>query len=177
MAEYFQKAGDRYAKLVTFSLEWFSQTSWADCQNILSQTRYTGSTTLIYKMDVRSKWILPWFLPALNSCMGSLSGARDYADTGSHCLSRFTSLPLATCLKPVICCRAACCQYAGESRFNICGLLTGMNAIKMFCGCKTSFCINHAIYQFNGPQLSRGTQFNLITTHFHPLFYVSHPDS
>lgn len=39
----------------------------------------------------------------------------------------FTSLPLSTRLKLVICCRAACCQFAWESRFNICGLFFHRN--------------------------------------------------
>ena len=89
----------------------------------------------------------------------------------------FTSLPLATRLKQVICCLAACCQYAWESRFNICGLLAGMNAIRLFCGCEVSLCIHHAIYHFNGPQLSQGTCFNLVTTLVYSLFYVSKSDS
>lgn len=89
----------------------------------------------------------------------------------------FTTLPLATRLKLVICCLAACCQYAWESRFNIYGLLTGMNAIRLFCGCKASLCIHHAIYHFNGPQLSQGTHFNLVTALVYSLFYVSNADS
>ncbi len=89
----------------------------------------------------------------------------------------FTSLPLATRLKLVICRLAACCQYAWESRFNICGLLTGMNAIRLFCGCKVSLCTQHAIYHFNGPQLSQETGFNLVTTLVYSLCYVSNSDS
>lgn len=89
----------------------------------------------------------------------------------------FTSLPLATRLKLVICCRAACCQRARESRFNICGLLTGMLAIRLFCGCKASLCIDRAIYHFNGPQLSQGVRFNLVTTLDFFLFNMSNTDS
>lgn len=145
--------------------------SWADCQNILSWTQYSETTTLIYMMDVRSKWIQPWsfffffFYQLWIHAWGSLSGARDDVDTGSHCLSRFNiPPPLATRLKLVICCLAACCQYARDSRFNICGLLTGLNAIRLFGGCKASLCTHHAIYHFNGPQLSQETRFNLVTT-------------
>lgn len=81
-------------------------------------------------------------LPALNSCMGKPVRGERWC---GHWLSLFVKIlhpsPLATRLKLVICCLAACCQYAWESRFNICGLLTGMNAIRLFCGCKASLCV------------------------------------
>lgn len=50
-----------------------------------------------------------------------------------------TPTPLASCLKLVICCLTSLCQRGWESRFNICGL-TGLNAIRLFCGCKESLC-------------------------------------
>lgn len=37
--------------------------------------------------------------------------------------------------------------------------------------------MHHAIYHFNGPQLSQETHFNLVKTLVYSLFYVSNPDS
>lgn len=86
----------------------------------------------------------------------------------------FTSLPLVSRLNQVICCGAACRQYASESRLNI---FTGMTAIRLFCGCKSSLCIQHAIYHFNGPQLSHWTCLNLVTALVYFIFYVYNSDS
>lgn len=89
----------------------------------------------------------------------------------------FTSLPLSARLKLVICYLAACHQYAWDSRFNICGLLTGMNAIRRFLGLRASFCTHLAIYHFNGSQLSQGTHLHLAKAVVGFFFHVSNSDS
>jgi len=161
---------DRKANLVPVSLHWLEQMSWANCQ-----TSYRGHSTV--KPQHWSTW---WMSDQNESSHGFTSFEFMH---GEACQGRemmwtlaltvcqdFTSLPLATRLKLVICCLAACCQYAWESRFNICGLLKRMNAIRLFCGCKASLCIHHAIYHFNGHQRSQGTRFNLVTTLVYSFF-------
>lgn len=70
----------------------------------------------------------------------------DNMDTGFLFVKIYISLPFPLKL-PASRCQAACCQYAREPKFNICGLLTGMNAIRLLCECKTSLCINHDAVQ------------------------------
>lgn len=167
----------------------FLLTGFKRCHGPIAKTSYRGHSTV--KPQHWSTWWMSdqnesshglffffFFYQLWIHAWGSLSGARDDVDTGSHCLSRFNiPPPLATRLKLVICCLAACCQYARDSRFNICGLLTGLNAIRLFGGCKASLCTHHAIYHFNGPQLSQETRFNLVTTLVCSLCYVSNSDS
>lgn len=62
-------------------------------KSILLWTQYSEATTLIYMMDVRSKWIQPWFYQLWIHAWESLSGARDDVDAASHCLSEIFSPP------------------------------------------------------------------------------------
>lgn len=156
---------------MTKELNWsqFLLTGFNRCHGPIAKTSYRGHSTV-----KPQHWTTWWMSDQNESSRGFTSFEFMHGET---CQGRemmwtlaftvcqdFSSLPLTTRLKLVICCLAACCQYAWSSRFYICGLLTGMHAIRLFCRCKAFPRIRHAIYHFNGPQLSQGAHFNLVTT-------------
>ncbi len=119
----------RQQQLATEMPNWsqFLLTGSNRCHGPIAKTSYRGHSTV--KPQHWSTW---WMSDQNESSHGFTSFEFMH---GEACQGRemmwtlaltvcqdFTSLPLATRLKLVICCLAACCQYAWESRFNICGL-------------------------------------------------------
>lgn len=147
------------------------------CHGLIAKTSYCGHSTV--KPQHWSTW---WMSDRNESSHGFTSfkfmhggpvRGEKWCGHCSHCLSRFYIPPLF--LKLVICCLAAFCQNAWESRVNICGL-TGMNPIRLFCDCRGFLCIHHSIYHFNRPQHSQEAQFNLVSI-FCSSCYMSTSDS
>lgn len=147
------------------------------CHGLIAKTSYCGHSTV--KPQHWSTW---WMSDRNESSHGFTSFKFMHGEACQGREMMWTLLSLfvkilhpPTFLKLVICCLAAFCQNAWESRVNICGL-TGMNPIRLFCDCRGFLCIHHSIYHFNRPQHSQGAQFNLVTIFF-SLCYMSNSDS